>query len=203
MSSRLTVAAFLLMCGVGLAAPQAAGVNQQQADAFTKKWATVAARGVSGARAQARGPQRTSFTEAELNSWFAYRSGEIMPTGVTEPRLTILGDGKLNGAATVDLDTVAKRRSTGGLLDPWNYLGGRLPVTVSGVLRTQNGVGQFDLQDAAVSGIPVPKSVLQDIVAYYTRSSSDPDGIRLNESFKLPAQIKQIELPQGQFVVVQ
>ncbi len=203
MSSRLTVGVFLLMCGVGLAAPQAAGVSQQQADAFTKKWATVAARGVTGARAQARAPQRTSFTESELNSWFAYNGGEIMPNGVTEPRLTIVGNGKLSGAATVDLDTVAKRRSTGGLLDPWNYLGGRLPVTVNGVLRTKDGVGQFELEDAAVSGIPVPKSVLQDIVAYYTRSSSDPDGVRLNESFKLPAQIKQIELPQGQFVVVQ
>jgi len=203
MSSRLNVGVFLLMCGVGLAAPQAAGVSEQQADAFTKKLATVTARGVSGVRGQARGPQRTPFTEAEVNSWFAYRSREVLPTGVTEPSVTIMGDGKLKGAATVDLEAVAKQRSTGKLLDPWNYLGGRLPVTVSGVLRTQNGVGQFDLEEAAVSGIPVPTSVLQDIVAYYSRTDDTPHGVRLNESFKLPAQIKQIELAQGQAVVVQ
>jgi hypothetical protein len=203
MSSRFTVGVFLLMCGVGLAAPQAAGVTEQQADTFTKKLATVTARGVSGARGQARGPQRTPFTEAEVNSWFAYRSQELLPTGVTEPRVTIVGNGKLRGAATVDLEAVAKKKSTGGLLDPWNYLGGRLPVTVTGVLRTQNGVGQFDLEDAAISGIPVPTSVLQDIVAYYSRTADDPEGVRLNESFKLPAQIKQIEVGQGQAVIVQ
>jgi hypothetical protein len=203
MSSRLTVGVFLLMCGVGLAAPQAAGVTEQQADTFTKKLAMVTVRGVSGARGQTRAPQRTPFTEGELNSWFAYRSQELLPTGVTEPRVTIVGNGKLRGAATVDLEAVAKRKATGGLLDPWAYLGGRLPVTVTGVLRTKDGVGQFDLENAAISGIPVPTSVLQDIVAYYSRTADDPEGVRLNESFRLPAQIKQIEVGQGQAVIVQ
>ena len=137
MSSRLRVGVFLLVYGVGLAAPQAAGVSEQQADAFAKKLATLTARGVSGVRGEARGPQRTPFTEVEVNSWFAYRSQEMLPTGVTDPRVTIVGDGKLRGAATVDLEAVAKRRATGRALDPWSYLGGRLPVTVSGVLRTQ------------------------------------------------------------------
>jgi hypothetical protein len=203
MSSRLSIGFFLLMCGVGLAAPQAAGVSEQQAEAFAKKLATVTLRGVNSVRGQERAPQRTPFTETEVNSWFAYRSGEMLPTGVTDPRVTIIGDGKLRGAATVDLEVVAKRHATGRVLDPWSYLGGRLPVTVSGVLRTQNGVGQFDLEEAAVSGIPVPTSVLQDIVAYYSRTADDPEGVRLNESFKLPAQIKQIEVGQGQAVVVQ
>jgi hypothetical protein len=45
--------------------------------------------------------------------------------------------------------------------------------------------------------------VLQDIVAYYSRTADDPEGVRLNDSFKLPAQIKQIEVGQGQAVVVQ
>ena len=203
MSSRLSVGVFLLLCGAGLSALQAAGVSEQQAEAFTKKMAMVTQRGVTGVRGQARGPQRTPFTETEVNSWFAYKSGELLPTGVSDPRVTIVGDGKLRGAATVDLEAIAKRRSSGRVLDPWTYLGGRLPVTVSGVLRTQNGVGQFELEEAAVSGVPVPTSVLQDIVAYYSRTADDPEGVRLDDSFKLPAQIKQIEVGQGQAVVVQ
>jgi len=202
MSSRLSIAVFMLLCGAGLSARQGS-VSQQQADAFTKKLAIVTQRGIGGTQSRSGAAQRTPFTEGEVNSWFAYRSSDLMPTGVSDPRLTMAGDGKLRGTATVDLDTIAKRKSSGSALDPWAFLGGRLPVTVSGVLRTQNGMGQFELQEATVSGVPVPTSVLQDIVAYYSKSSGDPEGVRLDGPFKLPSQIKQIEVGQGQAVVVQ
>jgi hypothetical protein len=200
MSSRRSFGVLLLLSGVGLGALQAAAVSEQQADAFTKKMAIVTQRGVSD---DVRGPQRTLFTETEVNSWLMYRSRELLPIGVSDPRLTIVGDGRLKGAAIVDLEAIARRRSTGGTLDPWAYLGGRLPVTVSGILRTQEGVGRFELDDATISGVSVPPSVLQDIVAYYSKTADDPDGVRLNDPFKLPARIKQIEVGQGQAVVVQ
>lgn len=203
MSSRLSIWVFLLLSGVGLGALQAAGVSQQQADAFSQKMATVKQQGVSGVRAQNGAPRRTSFTESELNSWFAYRSSEVMPAGVTEPRVTLIGNGKVKAAATVDLEVIAKQRSSGRTLDPWSYLGGRLPVTLSGVLRTENGMGRFDLEEAAVSGVPVPASVLADIVSYYSKTDSDPEGVRLNDNFRLPSQIKQIEMGAGQAVIVQ
>jgi hypothetical protein len=71
------------------------------------------------------------------------------------------------------------------------------------VLRTQNGQGRFELQQAAVSGVPIPKSVLQELVSYYSRSAEDPRGIDLDEPFELPAGIRTIEVGQGQAVVVQ
>jgi hypothetical protein len=203
MSSRLSVGILVLLSGVGLGALQAVSVSEQQAEAFTRKMTVVTERGVAGLKGQSRGPQRTPFTEGEVNSWFAYRSDDVLPAGVTDPRVTIIGNGKLSAAATVNLEEIAKRRSTGGVLDPWTYLGGRLPVTLSGVLHTQNGIGKFELEEAAVSGIPVPTSVLQDIVGYYSRTPNDPEGVRLDDSFRLPAQIKQIEVGQGQAVVVQ
>src|SRR6185295_1321900 len=203
MSSRLSIWVLVLLSGVGLGALQAAGVSPQQADAFDQKMAIVKKQGISGIRAQSAGPRRTSFTESELNSWFAYRSAEVMPTGVSEPRVTLVGNGKVKAAATVDLEAIAKQRSSGRTLDPWSYLGGRLPVTLSGVLRTENGMGRFDLEEAAISGIPVPASVLADIVSYYSRSDSDPEGVRLNDNFRLPSQIKQIEMGAGQAVIVQ
>ena len=67
-------------------------------------------------------------------------------------------------------------------------------MTVSGTLRTQDGVGQFELEEATVSGISVPPSVLQDIVAYYSKTDEAPQGVRLDGPFKLPARIKQIEV---------
>jgi hypothetical protein len=203
MSSRLNIWVLLLLSGVGLGALQAAGVSQQQADAFSQKMAVVKQQGINGVRSSNRTPRRTPFTESELNSWFAYRSGEVMPAGVSEPRVTLVGNGKVKAAATVDLETIAKQRSSGRVLDPWSYLGGRLPVTLTGVLRTENGMGRFDLEEAAVSGVPVPASVLADIVSYYSRTDSDPEGVRLNDNFMLPSQIKQIEMGVGQAVIVQ
>ena len=47
-----------------------------------------------------------------------------------------------------------------------------------GCLRTQNGQGRFELQQAAVSGVPIPKSVLQELVSYYSRTAEDPGGHR-------------------------
>ena len=203
MSSRFSIWVLLLLSGVGLGALQAAAVSQQQADAFSKKMAIVKQQGTPGAQSRSQSPRRTPFTETELNSWFAYRSGEVMPAGVSEPRVTLVGNGKVKAAATVDLEAIAKQRSSGRVLDPWSYLGGRLPVTLSGVLRTENGMGRFDLEEAAISGIPVPASVLADIVSYYSRTSDDPEGVRLNDNFKLPSQIKQIEMGAGQGVIVQ
>ena len=203
MSSRLNVWVLLLLSGIGLGALQAAGVSEQQADAFSQKMATVKKQGISGVQATNRTPLRTPFSESELNSWFAYRSGEVMPPGVSEPRVTLVGNGKVQAAATVDLEAIAKQRKSGGALDPWSYLGGRLPVTLSGVLRTENGMGRFDLEQAAVSGVPVPTSVLADIVSYYTRTAADSEGVRINDDFRLPSQIKQIEMGAGQGVIVQ
>ena len=202
MSSRLGIWVLLLLSGIGLGALQAAGVSEQQADAFSQKMATVKKQGISGVQGTNR-TLRTPFSESELNSWFAYRSGEVMPPGVSEPRVTLVGNGKVKAVATVDLEAIAKQRSSGRALDPWSYLGGRLPVTLSGVLRTENGMGRFDLEQAAVSGVPVPTSVLADIVSYYTRSADDSDGVRINDNFRLPSQIKQIEMGTGQGVIVQ
>jgi len=201
MSRRILMSAVLGVSALALATVYAAGLSEQQADAFARKMALVTQQGapsVNPARSR-----RTPFTEAEVNSWMAYRGQELLPSGVSNPTVTLVGDGKVSAAATVDLETIAAQRSTGRLLDPWSYLKGRLPVTVSGILRTQNGVGRFELQEAAVSGIPVPASVLQDMVSYYSRSPEAPSGVRLDEPFPLPARIRQIELGQGQAVVVQ
>jgi hypothetical protein len=204
MSSRASLWISLLVCGVGLGVLQAAALSEQQADSFSRKMAIVTQQGgETSTKGAAQGLRRTSFSEAELNSWFTYRSQEVLPPGVSEPRVTIVGDGKLKAAATVDLETIAKQRSSGGALNPWTYLGGRLPVTVSGVLRTQDGMGRFDLEEAAVSGVPIPKSIMQEIVSYYSKTDETPAGVRLDDGFKLPAKIKQIEVGQGQAVVVQ
>ena len=73
----------------------------------------------------------------------------------------------------------------------------------SGLLRTENGVGAFTLDSATVGGVPVPKSVLQELVAYYSKSESQPEGLNFEAPFRLPARIREIRTTIGQALVVQ
>lgn len=191
------------LCAVLLSAATvlcAAATSPQQADAFARKIDLIE-RHATGHTAS---PVKTPVSESELNSWFAYRAKPLLPAGVTNPTLTIVGDGKVMGTVTVDLQQAAKARSSSGAgASPLTFLGGQVPISVSGVLRTQNGRGQFDLQSAEVSGVPVPTPLLQQLVSYYSRTPGHPDGVRLDQPFELPANIREIQIGQGQAVVVQ
>jgi hypothetical protein len=194
-----------LLVSAALIPLQAATVSRQTADAFAKKIAQIQQQGM---QAQASGDRsaavrRTPVTEDELNSWFTYRAQPLLPAGLSQPQVTIVGQGKVTGQATVDLEVIGKRRASGGTFDPWSYLGGRVPVTVNGVLHTEDGRGRFELQTAEVSGVPVPKTLLQELLSYYSRTPDNPEGISLDEAFALPANIDKIEVGQGQAVVVQ
>jgi hypothetical protein len=202
MFSRIAPSAVLALL-LGVAVLSAAALTPQQADAFAKKVAIISQQGSLKTTQRTSAARRTAVSESEVNSWFAYRAQPLLPDGMTDPKITIIGGGKVMGEATLDLEAVGRSRRTGGLLDPWSLLGGRLPVTVTGVLTTQNGEGRFDLQQAAVSGVPIPKSLLQELVSHYSRTEKDPGGINIDEPFALPAGIRQIEVGQGQAVVVQ
>jgi hypothetical protein len=110
--------------------------------------------------------------------------------------------GRLSGRATVDLDGIRKK-SSGGWLDPAAYLGGKLPMTATGTLKSSDGKGQFFLESAEISGIPIPKSLLQEVVSHYTKSPDNPNGIDIDEPFDLPVQIQRIDVITNRATVVQ
>lgn len=149
-----------------------------------------------------RNARATTVTEPEVNAYLRYHARGEIPPGVTDPYVTIVGDGRLEGRATVDLDAV-RRQKKRGWLDPLGYLTGRVPIEASGVLQTTEGVGRFMLHSASVGGVPVPKVVLQEIVSYYSRRPENPDGVGLDDPFELPARIREIKVGTGQAVVIQ
>jgi hypothetical protein len=194
-----TISASALALLIVVATLQAADTSRPLADTFAKKIAVIN----QHAERNTGTTRRTTLTENELNSWFAFRAQPVLPTGLTQPKVTIVGNGKLLGSATVDLEAIARQRGSGGSLDVWSYLGGRLPLSVTGILHTKDGQGRFELQAADISGVPVPKTLLQELLSYYTRTTEKPQGVRLDDPFTLPASIRQIEVGQGQAVVVQ
>lgn len=192
--------ATILAVVVAIASVHAATLSKQQADLFSRKVQQIV---VQGDRVQQPGTKRTPVTEGEVNSWFAYSATPLLPAGVAEPRITLVGNGKVAGQAIVDLDAIAKKKQGGGAFDVWSLVGGKVPVNVLGTLKTRDGVGSFQIESADVSGVPLPKTFLQELVSYYSRTPAHPQGVKLDDPFELPASIRQIDVGAGQAVIVQ
>jgi hypothetical protein len=170
-------------------------------DSFAVKYAAVVAREpVPGG--QRRRPVQTVVTEPEINGYLRYRGKNVLPIGVVEPYVFALGNGRLSGVATVDLDAVRLSKPR-GMLDPAQLLRGRVPVTATGVLRSKDGEFRFELESATVAGLEVPKSLLQELVSYYTKSASNPDGYNLDAPFALTGGIREITVESKRAVIIQ
>ena len=76
-------------------------------------------------------------------------------------------------------------------------------MTAVGILHTRDGIGRFELESATVGGLVVPKTVLQELLSYYSRTPEDPDGLNLDETFELPAKIKEIQVGKAVAYVIQ
>jgi hypothetical protein len=191
----------LLVAGL-LVAPLSAQprLTKQDADRFQSKLTRIVQYG-SAAQRPAQ-PRTTPVTDVEVNSYLRFLAKDKIPVGVLEPTLNAMGEGRVSGRAVVDLDAVRKQKQR-GWLDPLAYLSGRLPVTASGRLTTKEGKGQFQLDSAEISGVTVPKAVLQELLSYYSRTPENPSGIDMDDSFELPSRIREIRVGSGTSTVVQ
>ena len=194
----MKVLAALLVASVATAVA-AVNVSPQQSAAFEKKLQQIVRNGET--RSDKARP--TMVTQDEVNSYLRFGAVDRIPVGVTEPFIGIQPQGRLHGRAVVDLDVVRRKKSSGGWFDPMSYLTGRLPLTAAGVLQTQDGRGRFTLESAAISGVPIPKAFLQEIVSFYTKTADNPDGINIDDPFELPAEIQRIDVEQGRATIIQ
>ena len=175
--------------------------SKQEADQFNAKLIKIVDFG-NAKPLKAAPPQTTVITDNELNSYFRYNGKDQVPVGIVEPTINTLGDGRVAGRAVVDLDAVRKQKER-GWLDPLNYMSGRLPITASGKLATKDGIGKFTLESAEISGVTIPKTLLQELLSYYSRSKEDPDGINMDDPFELPARIREIQVGKATATIVQ
>ncbi len=176
-------------------------LTKQDADRFQAKLGRIVLFG-NAATLRSTQARTTAVTDAEVNSYLRFLAKDQIPVGILEPLLNALGDGRVTGRAVVDLDAVRKQKQR-GWLDPLAYLTGRLPVTAAGRLTTKDGKGQFQLESAEISGVTVPKTVLQELVSHYSRTPESPAGIDMDAPFELPSRIREIRVGAGSSTVVQ
>jgi len=194
------VALVAMLAVVPIGAEQ--NLTKQDADRFEQKLGKIVLQGKTAALKKSTQEHSTPITDNELNSYFKYNGKAQVPVGVVEPTINAVGDGRVTGRAVVDLDAVRKQKQR-GWLDPINYLSGRLPVTAAGRLTTKDGRGQFQLESAEISGITVPKAVLQELLSYYSKTPENPAGIDMDAPFELPAAIREIRVGSGTSTVIQ
>ena len=192
----LTTGVVIVAAGVFAAAEP---VSRREAARLQSKMDRISRNG-SGPRT---GALRTAITEAELNSYLRYELVDSIPAGVKDPWVSFPGGGRVSGRAVVDVGQVGQGRKSGGLLDPFSFLTGSLPLAVNGILKTKDGVAAFAVESVSISGVPVPSWLLQEIVSYYSKSSKAPLGVSIEKPFALPAGIREIQLDRGQAIVVQ
>ena len=204
MKPRVSAAVLLLLGAATMAhlgAQQPQRFTKQEADRFQSKLVRIVEAG-NRPRAKADSALTTQMTDAEVTAFLRHNARDQVPVGIVEPTLTALGDGRVGGRAIVDLDAVRAQKQR-GWLDPLSYLTGKLPLTATGVLVTQEGVGRFQLESAEISGVAIPKTLVQELLSYYSKTTERPAGINMDDPFELPSRIREIRVGKGEATVIQ
>jgi hypothetical protein len=205
-AASLLVIGLLMLAPAGVAGlqPPPAQFSAADADHFEKKLVEMTRYGEQPSSKPFRPGQalQTVVTEAETNAYLRLRLKSSLPAGMVDPYISALGGGRVSATAVIDLDAV-RRAEAKATLDLAQLLTGRLPVSLTGVLRTRAGIATFALESASIAGIPIPKMLLQQLVTHYTRSAEHPDGVGLDAQFVLPAGIREIDIQTRQAVIVQ
>jgi hypothetical protein len=183
------------------------GASLVAADVLTQKLSAEFARKVVVVQAQSetksKTPRATTFTEAELNSYLKFDATDLLPTGLAQPSMTLIGQNRITARAVVDLDVVRQKQGSGSWFDPTSYLTGKLPVSATGRVVTGDRLGRFEYERVEISGVAVPKSLLAQMVNYFTRTADNPRGMNIDDTVDLPARIERIDVNAGRFVVIQ
>ncbi len=184
-----------------------AGAVLSAADALTPTLAAVFEKKIVLVQKQSETSSKTarstSTSQPELNSYLKFKATGLLPTGLTEPSMTLIGKGRVTGRAVVDLDIVRQKQGSGSWFDLTSYLTGKLPVMATGTIVTGDGKGRFDFERFEVSGVQVPKALLAQLVNFFTRTTDNPNGSGIDDTFDLPAKIRRIDVDAGRFSLIQ
>jgi len=180
----------------GEARGQASGLSQQKADALARRLDEL----VRTARQEGQQPRRLVVTEAELNSFLNLGLQGGLPEGLDDLRVRMERD-RLAASATVDIDRVKEHMPPLSPLNPLSFLSGRVPAQISGRLRTRDGFGSVELEEVRLGALSVPLTLVDQAVAYSTRTPQNPQGFDINAPFRLPYSIQRVRVRPGRTLI--
>lgn len=141
-----------------------------------------------------------AVSEREVNSYVTLTLGPKLPPALSGLSFRFEPD-RLAANGILDLDAVRSKLPQDGASSLLAFLSGTVPVALKGRFRGANGQGRVEIEEAAVSGISLPPTLLAQIVAQATRSTKQPEGFDLLAPFPLPWTARSIRLEAGRAVV--
>ncbi len=177
--------------------PAPPGLSWEDADAVEQTVVRIERRLRSGRPASS---ETVVVSQRQLNSYLNLSLAGSLPRGLSGLVIEI-DRGRLGAHAMLDLDRVKQQLPEGTIGGLLAYLGGTVPVELAGRLSSANGTGQVQIDQATVSGMSLPVSLLVQIVSMSTRSRTQPAGVDILAPFRLPWAARQIRLEPGRALV--
>jgi hypothetical protein len=177
--------------------PAPPGLSWEDADAVQQTVTRIERRLRSGRPASA---ETVVVSQRQLNSYLNLSLGSSLPRGVSDLAIEIQRD-RLGARALLDLDRVKQQLPEGAVSGVLSYLSGTVPVELAGRLWSTNGTGQVQIDQATVSGVGIPVSLLAQVVSLSTRSRTQPQGVDILAPFRLPWTARQVRFEPGRALV--
>lgn len=151
-------------------------------------------------RSQLKKPPRektVSVSEPELNSYLNLTLGPKMPKGVSDVVVRFERD-RLTARALVDLAEVQAKIPSGSLGGLLSFLSGKVPLEARGRLdAAEDGFSTFAIEEVNLSTIPVPVSMVEQLVVSATKTAESPQGFDVHSPFRLPYDLKRVRIQPG------
>ena len=147
---------------------------------------------------QLRSGEVLTFTQREVNSFFAYEPPPEMPEGISNVRVQILEDRGLIDA-DVDLEKVQAAGGSEPSFLLWLLLRGERHVRASCRFTSADGVGVVDVESVSIDRTVLQGPLLDWVLAQYV-APRVPE-FQPGEPMLLPKNLKEVRLEKGRAVV--
>ena len=175
------------------AAANPAPHSRTEADALDRKFEDLNERHKTGTVARGKS---VLVTESELNSYLNLSLGEKMPRGFSDVAVRLETE-RIQATGVLDLEKVRDKMPNLTPLSPLYWLSGRVPVLLRGRVVNDDGFASIEWEDVRVGNVPVPVSLLHQIVSSTTKSDEHPAGFDIRAPFPLPYSVRQVRVQPG------
>ena len=174
-------------------APTVPGLSWSLSESLSRKLDEIERRKKAGIKKA----ETVLVTEAEVNSFLNLTYAPKLPPGVTDLEVRLDRE-RIYAKGLVDLERVnVKKRAQTSSFSMLSLLSGQVPVTLAGRFLNRDGFGTIEWEEITIASLPMPISMLEQMVQSSTKTAKQPEGFDIHAPFRLPYQLSRVRLEPG------